>query len=213
MSCAEIRPQLSPLVDGDLDGPTERRLRQHLAGCPACREEEALCRRLIALTASLPSLEPPAALWTRIEARLEEPPRPLAWLRWPRLRFLVPAGFAFAAAAVVAAVAWERRSALPSDEALLADAQAELGRAESHYRKAATDLRLLAERERAGWPEAKRRRFDQQLAALDRAVDEARGQSRRQRLDLEPAEGLFGAYARQIAFLEESILGSAQVEP
>jgi anti-sigma factor RsiW len=41
MNCADARPRLPALLYGDLEAEAARALRQHLAGCPACREEYA----------------------------------------------------------------------------------------------------------------------------------------------------------------------------
>ncbi|MBN1420402.1 MAG: zf-HC2 domain-containing protein [Planctomycetes bacterium] len=48
--CDALREGIVPLLDGELEGPEARALRDHLAACPACRQvmadEEALWRLL-----------------------------------------------------------------------------------------------------------------------------------------------------------------------
>jgi len=109
---AHPRPDLAALLDGALPPERAAEVRAHLAGCPACRAEEARLRgALAALSALPPAPELPPFFEARLEARLREErerPRGLAgWLgaraaaRW-RPRALALAG---AAAALVVAVA------------------------------------------------------------------------------------------------------------
>ena len=50
---AEAR--LNRFADGDLDERDQARVAEHLAGCPRCREEVAIVRRLGEMTRSLPT--------------------------------------------------------------------------------------------------------------------------------------------------------------
>jgi hypothetical protein len=161
---------------------------------------------MVAATRDLAAPEPPPALWTRIEARLDEKER-------PRRRFwlLAPVG-AFAAAALVLALRLGR-PVPPSDDALLADAQAEFQKAEQHYARAALDLRALSARERERWPDEKRRRFDDALVAHRDTVERSRREALARPVDPEAQERLYGAYRREIAFLQDALMRSAAVDP
>ncbi len=71
MRCREAQAILDEWVDGRLPAASERRLREHLAGCEACRDEEAALRRLLEEAAALPrTVAPPADLWPQIAPRL-----------------------------------------------------------------------------------------------------------------------------------------------
>lgn len=71
MNCREAQALLDELVDGRLPADRERRVQCHLAGCEACRHEEAAIRRLLEAAAALPrSVDPPADLWPEIVPRL-----------------------------------------------------------------------------------------------------------------------------------------------
>ena len=72
MNCEETGLQLSEFLDRTLDGDYLRNVREHLTGCPRCSEELAglaECRRLVS---SLPVVEPPVELVTRIMADVRE---------------------------------------------------------------------------------------------------------------------------------------------
>jgi hypothetical protein len=203
---------VSPWLDGELDEERARQLELHLGSCAQCAAARRELTAMIDAARALPSPEPPSALWTRIDARLDEPVRSPSWwqlVTGRRLRFAVPV---LAAVALATGIGLSLRTPAPSDDALLADAQTEFGKAESHYRRAVDDLRVLATRERDRWPDERRAHFDQALAALDQAMERSRDATRARPADPEAQEQLFSAYRRQIAFLEESLLRGAAVE-
>lgn len=105
MTCDAVTHLLDGFVDGDLDAGERKAVEQHLAGCDACRREEAALRSLLAQAAALPrEIAPRADLWPAIAGGIA--PRVVAFPR----RFLRTAlPLAAAAAALVAlssAVTW-----------------------------------------------------------------------------------------------------------
>jgi anti-sigma factor RsiW len=101
MECASVRDRLRDLVRGRTEPSEEPELRQHLAGCEACRHEEQAERLLDeALSARLPRPAAPAALRRELAHRLasHEGMASVAVLRRPR-------PVARSVAAAVAAVA------------------------------------------------------------------------------------------------------------
>jgi hypothetical protein len=85
-SCPEVEPLLSSFVSGALPEAAERQVRDHLAGCAACRAA-ALERDPSVLFLELRREPLPADFWagfqTRLRARLEAEGRPRAsWLAW-----------------------------------------------------------------------------------------------------------------------------------
>lgn len=67
MTCPTVRDRLDPLLDGDLTGAAEARLRAHLESCPTCREELRLARGLRqALREGLPTLQCPPEVSARV---------------------------------------------------------------------------------------------------------------------------------------------------
>lgn len=71
MKCEEVYGRLDEYVDGMLPEAELQELERHLRACPACREEEALLRSLLAQAAALPKeMEPPRDLWPGIAERV-----------------------------------------------------------------------------------------------------------------------------------------------
>jgi hypothetical protein len=114
MTCDDIRPRLTAYLDGDLNADRGTVIRGHLRTCDACRvvaEREATLRDGLRM---LPTVDPPAGMWSSIQAQLAaaevvEAQRP-AWkravARWMPTVPRFAAGGALAAAAV--AVLWWR---------------------------------------------------------------------------------------------------------
>ena len=125
MKCADVDRLATAYVDGELDERRSSALRGHLRVCDACAarvEDEAAVRDAASV---LPSrLDPPADMWSAIDARLAqeeigdaERPRLVLW--WQRVvdgarRHMVPVGMAGAAAAALVAVWVTRSSPSPS---------------------------------------------------------------------------------------------------
>jgi negative regulator of sigma E activity len=114
-TCDKIRPRLTAYLDGELADDHGSVVRGHLRECTACRQvsrDEAALRDGLRL---LPPVDPPASLWTGIQARLaaEEvadarTPRwrraAARWMRWARARW-TPTMPQLAVASAVAAIA------------------------------------------------------------------------------------------------------------
>ena len=110
MSCDRVRAQLTSYLDGELEGDRGTIVRGHLRSCDACRQiaaDEAVVRDGLR---ALPSIDPPAAMWAGVQARLAaeevtEANRP-AWRRAvTRWRGWMPSGARLAAGSLVAAAA------------------------------------------------------------------------------------------------------------
>lgn len=96
----QIERQLSAYLDRELSPGDDDRIRRHLEGCDACREEMARLARLKSIMAALPERPVPRDFWPQVRRGLHrEAPRSSAgtWLRALRQR---PAP-ALAAAVVV----------------------------------------------------------------------------------------------------------------
>lgn len=106
-SCDDVRLRLTELALGDLDAEPARDLREHLAGCAACRVEEAAAARTLGL---LKSALPPSterrlvAVQAMVEARHAAPSR-RRWL-WSAAAALAAAGLALAWAPWRASGSW-----------------------------------------------------------------------------------------------------------
>jgi anti-sigma factor RsiW len=68
-----LRDDLTALIDGALAPGRAAEVREHLAGCPSCREQEVRLRgALTALAALPPAPDLPPFFATRLEVRLRE---------------------------------------------------------------------------------------------------------------------------------------------
>jgi anti-sigma factor RsiW len=77
-ACAELRPWLPELADGQPLPPEVAHLAAHLAECPACQTELAELRQLFGDLDALPAEVPPLALRDNFLAMLEEEKAKLA---------------------------------------------------------------------------------------------------------------------------------------
>jgi anti-sigma factor RsiW len=92
MNCEDIGLQLSAFLDQSLDDQYFRNVREHLADCPRCSEEVAGLAECRQLVSSLPDVEPPVGLVTRVMAEVREAahrPRILQRL-FPPVRLKMP---------------------------------------------------------------------------------------------------------------------------
>jgi anti-sigma factor RsiW len=84
MLCSRVQKLLSAYCDSELTGMDTMRVRNHLDGCPTCREEMDSLRQVKQLLGSVRSADPPAPFDPR---KLDEPLEGPAWVR-PAVRAL-----------------------------------------------------------------------------------------------------------------------------
>ncbi len=116
MDCREARTHLVDRRRGTLETTTRTALETHLAGCEACRHEDAVDAQLSAiLAARLPRRHAPASLRRSLEARWDPPTVPRA-ARLTRGLLTMAAGAALAALVLFA---WRSRK---TDDPMLTEA-------------------------------------------------------------------------------------------
>jgi hypothetical protein len=192
MKCDLAR--VSALLDGE-----DEAYRPHAESCEACRKELAAMTLMRDGLASLPAPEPRGDGWLALAKQLNtDMARPRrSWRRW----VLVPAFGTLAAAIVL----FQLRHRAPSDEALIAQAEAEFRGAEAQYQRALTKLSTVVQHAREEWPEARKQEYDAALAALESATEQCRKVAQKNP-DADAEEVLFAAYRKQIHFYEEQLL-------
>jgi anti-sigma factor RsiW len=117
MECAEARTHLVDRQRDRLDGKVTETLQEHLAGCAACRHEDAADRELSVRLQALPARPIPASLRRALEERWGPPPARRRWLAGAsRLGASMAVG---AALTLVVAGAWRARS---PDERMVSEA-------------------------------------------------------------------------------------------
>lgn len=129
MKCESVREQLTAYLDGELTGDRGSAVRGHLRGCDACRDVATNEAALRDGLRSLPPVDPPASLWTGVQARLaaaevadaEKPAWRRALARWapraPQLAF----GSVAVAAAIIFLVVRPGRHEEPAPHAIATD--------------------------------------------------------------------------------------------
>jgi len=93
MNCAEVQRLLSAYYDGQLTGDLHSEISAHLGGCPRCAEELADYRHLSTLAREAQTPVPPASIWDRLGAELDEdatsqPPEGIPYRSMPGSRAL-----------------------------------------------------------------------------------------------------------------------------
>jgi|GEM_PF-3142963 len=232
MNCRELTASVTAYLDGELDDAEASACRGHLRTCPACRTlaaDEAAVRDGLA---DLERVEPPAALWSAISARLGEAEiadsqRAPAARWWSRLvarvrPVLVPVGLTASACAIAIIVVQVRRSpareplpivvpamqevARPSVRIALRDASDELAdeqrRIDDKFRDTAADLLELARGEIAHASPGQARQFALEVARHEKAVLYAPAGRERER-----AWHVLTAYLETVAIGDRLALG------
>lgn len=72
MDHIEVRKNLSAHLDHALSVAEQRKIEEHLNGCPSCRQELAELKQVVGAIREIPPEEPPPWLTTRIMARVRE---------------------------------------------------------------------------------------------------------------------------------------------
>jgi anti-sigma factor RsiW len=110
MSCKELELRMLEYLDGVLSPPEAARFEAHLAACPACAQEVARTRAVMAAVdgrlEAAPALDVESAL-ARLRTRINDESAPIGatsdW--WKNVRWWLAGGVAAAAAAGLLAVA------------------------------------------------------------------------------------------------------------
>jgi anti-sigma factor RsiW len=216
VTCQEL--PVAAYVEGELDPAAERSVERHLEGCPSCRALVADLRTIRAAAFTLDRREPPAHLFTRIQARVSvEPPAPARWLAWPNTPTAWGTWLAAAAALIIATTVGVMpllRSAGPADPgdpgdggpATLVDSvQADLEAAEQHYDRAIQGLERIAKSDTAELDPQVAAVLQKNLQVVDRAINESRAALKSQPASATAQDGLFEAMRAKVALLQQTV--------
>ncbi|MGZ3439055.1 MAG: anti-sigma factor family protein [Polyangia bacterium] len=204
--------KLSALVDDDLSARQTARLRAHVDGCASCARALADLETMKRGLGALPE-RAGEDNWSVLVNRLAQQPLPAE----PR-RFIPSRSWRVAAPALAALVLaagggawlrWHKGRGL-SDDAVIAQAEAEFHKADEHYRRAVEELRTVAEKERKDWALPKRAEYDAAQAQLEAAVARCRQVAGERPADVDAEELLFAAYRKEIRFFEDQMMREAQ---
>jgi anti-sigma factor RsiW len=203
MSCAEMEPLLSELVDNSLDRTAAETVHAHLAECPACRRLLADLQHLRTDLGRLPLVAPPDSLVSRIRNRaraeglLRHTPPGASW------RELLPALAAAALLAVVIGI-WPLLLRPPADPLSppVSEVEQSLVKARQAYQAAFATLEPQAQRQARQLPPDARQSYETNLALLDGVIANVEQVLRRRQEDPRSWERLLEIYQQKVDFLD-----------
>lgn len=224
MTCTDLRDHLADLVEGTTPPAHREAIDQHLATCEACRRLVADLRRIVQTAGTLDRLPLPPGSWSRLAARLEEEPgfgstdrrARLSW-RWLAVAAVLVAAAGLAvwsvvgsgsvpgpvtqpAATTAAAPAGNARPA-----ALVETIEMELEQAGRHYENAFKALEQMAASEDSPLDPAVMATLKENLAVIDKAIDESRVALGANPEDPLAQESLLEAFRRKVGLLQDTI--------
>jgi hypothetical protein len=226
VSCEDYRATLADLLEGDVDPARRTALDAHAASCDDCRALAADLRRIAQSAATLERHATPRDGWTRIAARLAEEP---AFAHAARRRVAAPTTARLAhqwtwlavAAALIMAVGvtlvFFKRGldTTPRQQvagvsnatqgALVESVESELQLAAEHYEKAIAALEQVANKSDSPLDTEVMATVRQDLAVIDKAIDESRTALRAQPESQMAQESLFDAFRRKVSLLQDTI--------
>jgi tetratricopeptide (TPR) repeat protein len=196
MTCDDVQDRLDDYVDGELSEADFHAVELHVAGCAACRDEERLLRAVLSHAQALPREKTPRAdLWPGIKERIASGEGGRATNVLPFARRLVGSGpgltavAATAAALVALAVGLSLRprparetplaggpplvSSTPAIENVSAGPGPLLD-AEADYERATAALLNALEARRSSLAPETLKNVEENLAVIDRALEEVR---------------------------------------
>jgi hypothetical protein len=204
MTCSDEK--LSAYLDGDLSPRARVRVEAHLSSCGRCRQ--ALLS-LGAVREALLDDRSPAPEgrddWIRIAARLKGEPRRRGSLGL-FARFAVGGPLAVAGLLAALLLYARHRPTGPSDDRIVAEAEAEFREAEQRYLHALERLRAASEHARAAWTPSRSRSYEAAAAQLEAATERCRQVTLGHPADAEAEQLLFAAYRQQIHFFQAQLI-------
>jgi hypothetical protein len=205
MNCETFTRLLDDYVDGVRarnDGSDADRVafEAHLAGCQRCQALVADFSRIRLTASTLEEHVPPPRLWANIAASVDaQPHRVFAW---------IPIAAAAALAIVVVGATWVAWTHLPSESQQPASVALEQGPAapaEAQYEEAIAGLERLASAQDAALDPQTRAVLQQNLATIDRAIDESRAALADEPASALAQDSLLDALDTKVALLQDAV--------
>jgi tetratricopeptide (TPR) repeat protein len=209
------------LDDEDLSAAERSRIEMHLSGCPACRETLAELREVVSRAASLPDAPPSTDLWPGVAGRIgpAAADRTSLFRKWGVRRsftFTFPQLVAASLALMVVsgAAVWLVRFGGPhTDFVPIAALEAPTGSdieitrtnlADAHYDQAIADLEKALEEGRSRLDSETVRVLEENLRAIDRAIDQCRSALASDPANMYLSSHLASARKRKLALLRRA---------
>jgi anti-sigma factor RsiW len=217
MKCADLQSDvLVDLVDGRLDAAEQRHIERHLEACADCRALVTDLRSIRASAFMLDRREPPAALWTKLQAAVAAEPKPTARILMMPIRSTWGVWLGAAAALILATVIGllpllNRNATAPVEEPEAAaevtvdSVAAEFAAAEEHYQKAINDLQVIATKDTGELDPQVAAVLQKNLTVIDQAITESRAALKTQPSNTNAQDGLFDALRTKVALLQQTV--------
>lgn len=203
MNCEQFDERLGDYVEGRPQPDFER----HLATCARCQALVADFASIRRAASSLEELVPPPRLWAKIASSIEEKPRRFA----PWMPVAVAASLAMLIAGATW-LAWEQAPASSTAVQVAGSPQDTVLPAEAQYEQAIAGLQQLADAQKAQLDPETRAVLQQNLAAVDRAIDESRAALASEPASTLAQDSLLDALDTKVALLQDAVaLGSEDV--
>ena len=219
MKCADLQADvLVDLVDGRLDPAEQRDVERHLEACAECRALVTDLRSIRAAAFMLDRREPPAQIWTNLQAAVaaEPLPRPRVLLMPTKQNWPVWLGAAavLTLATIIGLLPLLNRNAASNqpvaatpaaDEPTVDSVTAEFEAAEKHYQKAIDDLQTIASKDNGELDPQVAAVLQKNLTVIDQAITESRAALQAQPSSTNAQEGLFDALRSKVALLQQTV--------
>lgn len=214
MTCEEVRPRISPLIDGDLSAPDTLTVLHHLARCEACTGFRQDLDRLREASAALGPIEPPGHVWLQVagQTRLSQPvsgtmQRPTShgsafaqWLGIAAALVIVTIGTYF--------VGTTSSSPPPSNAPATASVETvaeELNLAMQHFERAIDELETLAQSGSSSLDPAMATVLKENISTIDTAIAESRTALLQNPGNGPARDSLFEALRRKVVVLQATV--------
>jgi anti-sigma factor RsiW len=183
---------------------------RHLANCAAC---QALVADLTSIRQAASTLEehvPPPRLWAAIATSIEQEQRRPWWQRALDSGFSgwVPAAATVAVVIMIAGggwMSWRRTSVQTLQQASAPPSAPASVPVEQHYEQAIAGLQQLADTQNAALDAKTRAVLKQNLAVIDRAIDESRAALAQEPASAAAQESLLDALETKVTLLQDTV--------
>jgi hypothetical protein len=209
-----VQSQLSLYVDGQLDATERAGIAAHLEGCDACRGAARDLERLRSAARSLGPMTPPDHVWLEVAGQIHlaagrKPDRPVVprrtalrqWIGLAAALIVITIGAYFFLRVTPAPTAPGNAKADDPVQAIAED----LALATQHYEKAISQLDELAKSSGGALDPTIAQMLQQNLAAVDKAIDESRGAVKSTPDNVTARESLIEALRRKVDVLQATV--------
>ena len=221
LTCERLVESLDDYLDERVDVLARAAVDAHLAGCPTCPALVADVSAIRRAAYALGPIDPPAHVWTRVQARVAADP-PVRASLLDRLGFSVGGWRALHAAGavagfvlVVSSLAWvgTRLAVAPAPVAAGRGAPAEFQLAEAEYTDAIARLQEAADVAGPRLDALTNATLQSSIDDIDTAIGDAREALAREPGDALSQENLLEALGSKVALLQDTVSLAGDIAP